>query len=151
MLWVLLDSIKDVHRSSVKVPEFGRHIGRNVWEITIKIKTIVWKPLILKVVFTYLLVSPPSFFLSFFLSFFCCCRCFFLSLLHYVVVCPSVFFVLYLIQLVFTYLLGSPPYFFLSFFLSFVVVSFLVFYIMSLSVPLFFSFCTWYNSCSHIY
>ena len=45
------DSIKDVVRSSVKVPEFdkhlkkaGRHIGRNFVEITIKMKTIVWKP-----------------------------------------------------------------------------------------------------------
>ena len=41
-------SIKDVVRSSVKVPEFdkhlkkaGGHIGRNVVEITIKMKTIV--------------------------------------------------------------------------------------------------------------
>ena len=43
-----VDSIKDVVRSSVKVPEFdkhlkkaGGHIGRNVVEITIKMKTIV--------------------------------------------------------------------------------------------------------------
>ena len=48
-----VDSIKDVVRSSVKVPEFdkhlkkaGGHIGRNVVEITIKMKTIVRKPLI---------------------------------------------------------------------------------------------------------
>ena len=41
-----MDSIKDVVRSSVKVPEFdkhlkkaGRYIGRNVVEITIKMKT----------------------------------------------------------------------------------------------------------------
>ena len=45
--------IKDVVRSSEKVPEFdkhlkkaGGHIGRNVVEITIKMKTIVKKTLI---------------------------------------------------------------------------------------------------------
>ena len=50
-----MDSIKDVVRSSVKVPEFdkhlkkaGGHIGRNVVEITIKMKTIVRKPLMIK-------------------------------------------------------------------------------------------------------
>ena len=50
-----VDSIKDVVRSSVKVPEFdkylkkaGGHIGRNVVEITIKMKTIVRKPLMIK-------------------------------------------------------------------------------------------------------
>ncbi len=50
-----MDSIKDVHRISVKVPEFdkhlkkaGGHIGRNVMEITIKIKTIAQKPLMIK-------------------------------------------------------------------------------------------------------
>ena len=43
-----VDSIKDVVRSSVKVPKFdkhlkkaGGHIDRNVMEITIKMKTIV--------------------------------------------------------------------------------------------------------------
>ena len=43
-----MDSIKDVVRSSMKVSEFdkhlnkaGGHIGRNVVEITIKMKTIV--------------------------------------------------------------------------------------------------------------
>ena len=43
-----MDSIKDVLRSSVKVPEFdnhlkkaGEHIGRKVVEIAIKMKTIV--------------------------------------------------------------------------------------------------------------
>ena len=48
-----VDSIKDVVRSSMKVPKFdkllkkaGGHIGRNVVEITIKMKTIVQKPLI---------------------------------------------------------------------------------------------------------
>ena len=51
-----MDSIKDVVRSSVKVPEFdkhlkkaGGHIGRNVVEITIKMKTIVRKPLMIKI------------------------------------------------------------------------------------------------------
>ena len=49
-------SIKDVVRSSVKVPEFdkqlkqaGGHIGRNVMEITIKMKTIVRKPLMIRI------------------------------------------------------------------------------------------------------
>ncbi len=52
-------SIKDVVRSSVKVPEFdkhlkkaGEHIGRIVVEITIKTKTIVQKPLMIKIIFT---------------------------------------------------------------------------------------------------
>ena len=51
-----MDSIKDVVRSFVKVPEFdknlkkvGGHIGRNVVEITIKMKTIVRKPLMIKI------------------------------------------------------------------------------------------------------
>ena len=46
-----VDSIKDVVRSSVKVPDFDKHlkkarghIGRNVVEITIKMKTVVRKP-----------------------------------------------------------------------------------------------------------
>ena len=50
-----MDSIKDIVRSSVKVPEFdkhlkkaGGHISRNVVEITIKMKTIVRKPLMIK-------------------------------------------------------------------------------------------------------
>ena len=50
-----LDSIKDVVRSSVKVSEFdkhlkkaGGHIGQNVQEITIKMKTIVQKPFMIK-------------------------------------------------------------------------------------------------------
>ena len=49
-------SIKDVVRSSVKVPEFDKHlkkarghIGRNVVEITIKMKTIVRKTLMIKI------------------------------------------------------------------------------------------------------
>ena len=51
-----VDSIKDVFRSSVKVLELdkhlkkaGGHIGRNVVEITIKTKTIVRKPLMIKI------------------------------------------------------------------------------------------------------
>ena len=49
-----MDSIKDVVQSSMKVPEFDKHlkkarghIGRNIVEITIKMKTIVWKPLMI--------------------------------------------------------------------------------------------------------
>ena len=49
-------SIKDVVRSSVKVPEFDKHlkkarghIGWNVVEITMKMKTIVWKTLMIKI------------------------------------------------------------------------------------------------------
>ena len=49
-----LYSIKDVVRSSMKVFEFdkhlkkaGGHIGRNFVEITIKMKTIVRKPLMI--------------------------------------------------------------------------------------------------------
>ena len=52
-----MDSIKDVVRSSVLVSEFNKHlkqarghIGRNVVEITIKIKTIVRKPLIIRII-----------------------------------------------------------------------------------------------------
>ena len=48
-------SIKDVVWSSVKAPEFdkhlkkaGRHIGRIVVEIIIKMKTIVPKPLLIQ-------------------------------------------------------------------------------------------------------
>ena len=51
-----MDSIKDVVRSSLTVPVFdkhqkkaGGHIGRNVVEITIKMKTIVRKPLMIKI------------------------------------------------------------------------------------------------------
>ena len=50
-------SIKDVVQSSVNVPEFdkhGGHIGRNVVEITIKMKTIVRKPLMIKINKLYL-------------------------------------------------------------------------------------------------
>ncbi len=54
-----VDSIKDVVRSSVKVPDFdkhlkkaGGHIGRIFVEITItiKMKTIVRKPLMIKII-----------------------------------------------------------------------------------------------------
>ena len=52
-----VDSIKDVVRSSVKVPEFdkhlkkaGGHIDRNFVEITIKMKTIVRKPSMIKII-----------------------------------------------------------------------------------------------------
>ena len=52
-----VDSVKDVVRSSVKVPEFdkhlneaGGHIGRNVAEITIKMKIIVRKPLMINII-----------------------------------------------------------------------------------------------------
>ena len=52
-----VDSIKDVVRSSVKVPEFDKHlkeaeghIGWNVVEITIKMKTIVQKPFMIKII-----------------------------------------------------------------------------------------------------
>ena len=50
-----MNSTKDVVQGSVKVPEFGKHmkkdrghIGRNVMEITIKMKIIVWKHLMIK-------------------------------------------------------------------------------------------------------
>ena len=50
-----VDSVKDVVRSSVKVLQFDKHlkkaghIGRNVVEITTKMKTIVQKPLMMKI------------------------------------------------------------------------------------------------------
>ena len=51
-----VDSIKDVVRSFVRVSKFnkhlkkaGEHIGWNVVEITIKMKTILWKPLMIKI------------------------------------------------------------------------------------------------------
>ena len=51
-----VDSIKDVVRSSVKVPELEKHlkkarghIRQNVVDITIKMKTIVRKPLMIKI------------------------------------------------------------------------------------------------------
>ena len=56
-----VDSIKDVVQSSVLVPKFdkhlkkaGGHIGQNVVEITIKMKTIVRKPLMMKIHYIYL-------------------------------------------------------------------------------------------------
>ena len=51
-------SIKDVVRSSMKVPQFDKHlkaeghIGRNVVEITIKMKTIVRKTLMIKIFYS---------------------------------------------------------------------------------------------------
>ena len=49
-------SIKDVVRTSVKVPEFDKHlkkaggyISRNIVEKTIKMKTIVQKTLMIKI------------------------------------------------------------------------------------------------------
>ena len=51
-----MNSVKDIVRSSVKVTEFdkhlkkaGGHIDGNVVEITIKMKTIVRKPLRIKI------------------------------------------------------------------------------------------------------
>ncbi len=51
-----MDLIKDIVRSSVKVPEFdkhlkkvGGHIGQNVVEITIKMNTIVKRFLMIKI------------------------------------------------------------------------------------------------------
>ena len=55
-----MDSIKDVVRSSVKVPEFDKHpkkAGGNVVEITIKMKTIVRKPLMVKTLDCGIVVS----------------------------------------------------------------------------------------------
>ena len=52
-----VDSIKDEIQSSIKVPKFvkhlkkaGGHIGRNVVEITIMMKTIVRKSLMIKII-----------------------------------------------------------------------------------------------------
>ena len=52
-----MDSIKDVGRSFLKVPEFdkhlkkaGGHVGRNIVEITIKKKTVVRKSLMIKII-----------------------------------------------------------------------------------------------------
>ena len=60
-----MDSIKDVVQSSVKVPKFdkhlkkaGGHIGQKVVEITIKMKTIVRKPLIIKIIVGYVMPNP---------------------------------------------------------------------------------------------
>ena len=59
-----VDYIKDVVRSSVLAPEFdkkhlkktGGHIGRNVGNITIKIKTIDRKPWLMKIFMVYWLM-----------------------------------------------------------------------------------------------
>ena len=57
-----MHSIEDVVRSSEKVSKFdkylkkaGGHIGLQVVEITIKMKTIVRKPFIIKIIFSALL------------------------------------------------------------------------------------------------
>ncbi len=62
-----MDSIKDELRSFVKVPEFdkhlkkvGGHISRNVVEITIKMKTIVRKPLMIRMYRTGLGIKQPT-------------------------------------------------------------------------------------------
>ena len=56
--------VKDVDRSPVKVPEFDKHlkkaeghIGRNIVEITIKMKTIVPKPLMIKMSILFLVTE----------------------------------------------------------------------------------------------
>ena len=66
-----MDLLKDVVRSSMKVPEFnkhlkkvGGHIGRNVVEIAIKMKTVVLKPLMIKII----LLFNSFFFFRFFQS-----------------------------------------------------------------------------------
>ena len=53
-----VDSIKDIVQSSMKVSEFYKHlkkarghIGRNIVEIIIKMKTIVQKPLMIKTLY----------------------------------------------------------------------------------------------------
>ena len=79
-LWLMVseqvtpvDSIKDVVRSSLKVPEFNKHLkkagghtSQNIVEITIKMKTIVRKPLLLKIStpITMLLPTTVDIFLS---------------------------------------------------------------------------------------
>ena len=62
-----VDSIKDVFRSSVKVPEFDKHlkkarghINQNVGGITIKMKTIVRKPLMIKMKILHLMFFFPG-------------------------------------------------------------------------------------------
>ena len=99
-----MDSIKDVFRSSEKFPEFDKHlkkaeghISRNVVEITIKMKTIVRKPLMIKnhqasshkfrqlshFVSTYLSISVCSY-LSIYLSIsVCSCLSIYLSISVY--------------------------------------------------------------------
>ena len=66
--------IKDVVQSSVKVTEFDKHlkkarghIGQNVVEITIKMKTIVWKPLMIKMC-KFCVINVQSGFSDLFLS-----------------------------------------------------------------------------------
>ena len=52
------DSIKDIVRSFVKVTEVGGDIGGNVVEITIKVKTIVRKLIMIKIIKLLLRNSP---------------------------------------------------------------------------------------------
>ena len=68
-----MDSIKDVVRICVNVPEFdkhlkvGGHIGRNVREITIKTRTIVRKPLLndfYLLMFFFMNAGEPNMFLE---------------------------------------------------------------------------------------
>ena len=81
-----VDSIKDVVRSSVKVPEFdkhlkkaGGHISRNIVEITIKMKTIVRKPLMIKIT-KLCLRNLDNYYLSLSISI---CSCLSISIYHW--------------------------------------------------------------------
>ena len=67
-----VDSIKDIIQSSMKVSGFdehlkkaGGHISWNVVEITIKMKTIVRKPLMIKILIIHPQYNPPRFVLIF--------------------------------------------------------------------------------------
>ena len=68
-----VNSIKDVVRSSVKVPKFDKHlktaggyIDRNVVEITIKMKTIVRKPLMIKKNMLWVRIIHENYIINFF-------------------------------------------------------------------------------------
>ena len=59
-----MDSIKDIIRNSMKVPELDihlkkarGHISRNVVEMTIKMKTVVRKPLMIKIWLSHLIIN----------------------------------------------------------------------------------------------
>ena len=79
------DFNKDVVRSSVKFPEFdkhlkkaGGHIGRNVVEITIKMKTIVWKTLKIKIaIYSCQKLSTPFIYIYIYI-YICVCVCHFI-------------------------------------------------------------------------
>ena len=69
--WIFGYSIKDVVQSSVKVPKFNEHlkkarghISRNVVEITIKMKTIVRKTLMIKISKIVLIIHWNDFFFN---------------------------------------------------------------------------------------